>query len=137
LNGVSSFSDWTLADPTLTVNTTVDADDSACTALGTGNGCTLREAINAANAFSDPNTINFSFAGGDPGCTGGVCTISLATALPNLATDMTISGTGAIALIVKRSTAGGTPDFRIFTVRQFTTAFISGLTISNGRLPVN
>src|SRR5205085_10886215 len=36
LNGVSSFSDWTLADPTLTVNTTRDGgvEDGLCTAVG-------------------------------------------------------------------------------------------------------
>src|SRR6266581_1480201 len=33
----------------LQVNSVSDADDGACTDLGTGNGCTLREAINAAN----------------------------------------------------------------------------------------
>jgi CSLREA domain-containing protein len=134
LNGVSSFSDWTLADPTLTVNTTVDADDGACTDIGTGNGCTLREAINAANSSSGPNTINFSFDVGDPGCSGGVCTISLATALPDIATDMTITGTGASSLTVKRSTAGGTPQFRIFTVASGKTVTISGLTVANGNL---
>src|SRR6185369_10203555 len=43
-----------------TVNTTADTDDGACTATGTGNGCTLREAINAANANAGKDTILFS-----------------------------------------------------------------------------
>ena len=133
LNGVSSFSDWTLADPALTVNTTVDADDGSCTAVGTGNGCTLREAINAANSSSDPNTINFSFAGGDPGCSGGVCTVSLGAALPDLATDMNITGPGMNSLIVQRSLSGSTPSFRIFTINSGKMVGISGIAITNGR----
>ncbi|PYS25271.1 MAG: hypothetical protein DMF72_02230 [Acidobacteria bacterium] len=128
LNGVSSFSDWTLADPTLTVNTTDDVDNGSCLT----SHCSLREAINAANSSSDPNTINFSFVGGDPGCSAGVCTISLGTALPNLASDMTITGTGASSLTVKRSSAGVIPSFRIFSISSGKTVTFSGLTISNG-----
>ena len=134
LNGVSSFSDWTLADPTLTVNTTADTNDGACTALGTGNGCTLREAINTANSSGDPNPINFSLDPSDPGCVSGVCTITLTSALPDLSTDITINGTGANSLIVKRSTAGGTPNFRLFTVNAGKFVTVSGLTIMNGNV---
>ena len=45
---------------TLTVNTTDVVDDSACTA----SHCSLREAFNAANRFSDTDTINFNIGGG-------------------------------------------------------------------------
>jgi CSLREA domain-containing protein len=47
---------------TLTVNTTDDADDGACTT----SHCSLREAINAANRFSDTDTIAFAIPGPAP-----------------------------------------------------------------------
>jgi CSLREA domain-containing protein len=95
----------------------------------------LRQAITDANASPDTNAINFQI-----GLTG---TITLLTTLPDLSTplaistSMAINGPGANQLTVMRSTAGGTSDFRIFTIPQFATASISGLTISNGRLAVN
>jgi len=89
----------------------------------------LRQAISDANASPDSNAINFQI-----GLTG---TVTLLTALPDLSTSMAINGPGANQLTVMRSMAGGTPDFRIFTIPQFGTASISGLTISNGRLAVN
>jgi CSLREA domain-containing protein len=127
LNGVSSFSDWTLADPTLTVNTTDDVDNGSCL----NSHCSLREAINAANFSSDPNTINF-----DPTifAAPGPYTINLLSALPDLNSTMTINGPGASVLTVQRSTLGGTPDFRIFTIQSSGTANILGMTIANGNV---
>jgi CSLREA domain-containing protein len=114
----------------LEVNTTADADDGLCRPLGTGNGCTLREAINAANAQSGAESIVFA-----PALTsGGAVTITLLTALPDLASDMSISGPGASLLTVRRSSAGGTPDFHIFAVNSGITVSLSGLTISNGQV---
>ena len=47
--------------------------------------------------------------------------------------DLTISGPGSGKLTIQRSTAGGTPEFRIFNVTSSTgTITISGLTVSNG-----
>ena len=113
---------------TFEVNTIVDADDGACAPVGTGNGCTLREAINAANADADAETITFA-----PALTsGGPATISLLTALPIITTDMTIQGPGANLLTVERNSGAGT-NFRIFTVNTGT-VIISGLTISKGVL---
>jgi len=112
---------------TFEVNTTVDADDGACAPVGTGNGCTLREAINAANADAGAETITFA-----PALTsGGPATISLLTELPNITTDMTIQGPGANLLTVERNS--GATNFRIFTINTGT-VIISGLTISKGVL---
>ena len=47
---------------TFTVNTTNVVDDGTCNA----SHCSLREAINAANALSDTDTINFNIGGGGP-----------------------------------------------------------------------
>jgi CSLREA domain-containing protein len=114
---------------TLVVNSLADADDGNCTAAGTGNGCTLREAINALNSHSSSAaTIAF-----DASLTsGGPATINLAGALPGINADMTISGPGANLLTVRRDTGG---DYRIFTISNTATVNISGLTISNGRTP--
>ncbi|MBI3969220.1 MAG: CSLREA domain-containing protein, partial [Chloroflexi bacterium] len=70
---------------TLVVNSPLDTDDSACTtAVG---GCTLREAINAANAAGGLDTITFSIPG------GGVQTIAVTSALPGITSPVSIDGT--------------------------------------------
>jgi CSLREA domain-containing protein len=71
---------------TYTVNSNADTDDGACTATGTGNGCTLREAINAANVNPSKDTILFSIG-------SGLQTITLASSLPNLSNPVYIDAT--------------------------------------------
>ncbi len=70
------------AQTSFVVNSLADTNDGACTA--TPNGCTLREAINAANAVTGAATITFSITG----------EIRPATALPALGGDggTTING---------------------------------------------
>jgi CSLREA domain-containing protein len=115
---------------TLVVNSLADTDDGSCAPIGTGNGCTLREAINAANADAGAETITF-----DPNVFSipGPHLISLLTALPVISTDMTIQGPGANVLTVERNSGAGL--FRIFNVPSGTVT-ISGLTITKGFLPV-
>jgi CSLREA domain-containing protein len=112
----------------LQVNSIGDLDDGACTSLATGNGCTLREAINAANLLFGTQAIVFAPAL----TTGGPAAITLSSALPALSSDVSIAGSGANLLTIQRSSVVGTPDFRIFTISSGTTVFISGLTITNG-----
>jgi CSLREA domain-containing protein len=64
-----------------TVNSNADTDDLACDAAN----CTLREAINAANAGTG-DTIQFAIG-------SGAVTIALASALPNLSAPMIIDAT--------------------------------------------
>ncbi|HSD45035.1 MAG TPA: choice-of-anchor Q domain-containing protein [Pyrinomonadaceae bacterium] len=112
------------------VNTTSDTDDGACTLAGSGNGCSLREAINAANNTVGTQTITFS-----PALTAaGPSAITLFSVLPDLNSDLSIVGPGADLLTVQRSSAAGTPDFRIFKINSTTTVTISGLTVANGRI---
>jgi CSLREA domain-containing protein len=115
---------------TLTVNTTADTNDGTCDVAN----CTLREAINAVN--SDPavnaRTINFNIPNTDPGFSGGVYTITLLTALPDIAHDLTIQGLGANVLTIKRDSAN-VNRFRIFTINSGKTVNISGVTITGGR----
>jgi hypothetical protein len=69
--------------------------------------------------------------------TGG--TINLASPLPDITRSVQILGPGANNLTVQRSTAPGTPAFRIFTVDQpgsgvqDVNVTLSGLTIANGQ----
>jgi CSLREA domain-containing protein/fimbrial isopeptide formation D2 family protein len=114
---------------TFEVNSTADPGDGTCDPVGTGDGCTLREAINAANADAGAETITFA-----PALTsGGPATITLLTALPDITTDMTIQGPGsgsaANLLTVQRSNAAG--RFRIFNTNSAAVT-ISKLIISNG-----
>src|SRR3954452_13243768 len=129
LLGVLSFSGGALA-ATITVNTT---DDS----LAADGKCSLREAVNAANAD----------AGGDCVAGSGSDTIALpagtfkltiagasedanATGDLDLASTITIAGAGAGATIVD-----GNHVDRVFDVAGAKTVVLQGLTITGGRTP--
>ena len=66
---------------TLTVNSNADTNDGACNATP---DCTLREAINAANASLGADTISFSIS--------GVKTITPLSPLPTITDPVTIDG---------------------------------------------
>lgn len=116
----------------LTVNTLGDAADLTLNGIcdtdaGTaGDQCTLRAAIQETNFVPTPDTIGFSLPASS--------TITLNTALDAINGDVTITGPGAGTLTVKRSTVGGTPDFRIFAINSGKTVSISGLTVNNGNI---
>lgn len=72
---------------TFTVNDTGDGGDANTadtTCADAGGNCTLRAAIEQANAQATgaPHTIQFSIPSSDPGCTASLCTIQPAAALP-------------------------------------------------------
>jgi CSLREA domain-containing protein len=109
--------------PSFIVNTTADTNDYACTVEA--GGCTLREAISAANSAPGANVISFL-----PSLTsGGAVIINLTSVLPDLSSDITINSPGANLLAVNRDV---TARFRIFTVTSGVTVNISGLTITGG-----
>jgi hypothetical protein len=91
-------------------------------------GGSLRSALTDANRAGG-SVIAFT--------TGG--TINLTSPLPDIGRSVQILGPGADDLTVQRSTAAGTPNFRIFTVGGPTGAIqdvsvaIAGLTIANGQ----
>src|SRR3954463_10860830 len=91
--------------------------------------CTLRAAIETANAHAGDDTIQINIPLSDPNCPGGVCTIKLTQVLPDLSTNMSISGPGASQLVVQRD-AGG--SYRVFHVTTAGFATFDGMTISNG-----
>jgi len=110
---------------TLTVNDlgdTPDANPGDGLCKDATNKCTLRAAIEEANAVTacTPLTINFSVTG----------TINLGTVLPALDhPNLTINGPGATSLDVHRNSS--TP-FRIFAISASRTVTITGLKITNG-----
>ncbi len=110
---------------TFTVTTIADPGDGTCAAAGTGDGCTLREAIAAANSAAGDDIIVFA-----AGVTG---TIQLTAALPNLSSNISLQGPGANLLTVRRNTSA---VYRIFAANNGTssgpTVSISGLGIANG-----
>ncbi|HWT00119.1 MAG TPA: Calx-beta domain-containing protein [Pyrinomonadaceae bacterium] len=105
-------------------------DADAATA---GDQCTLRAAIQAANANPGQHGIDIFIPASDPGCdpVTGRCVINLTRALPDLNTPIEINGPGADKLTVRRNT----DDFyRIFNVTATGVVTLSGMTISNGYL---
>ena len=122
------------ADSVFIVNATGDEPDSVIsdgiceTAKGNGR-CTLRAAIQEANAELTDTTITFNIPETDPGYNGISWTIDLLTALPDLSTSVAILGPGADLLTVTRNSD---TLFRIFNVTSAVTIKIFGLTVSNG-----
>ena len=112
------------AAATFTVNSLADTPDAV-----PGNGicadagglCTLRAALQEANAFAGDDTINFSVAG----------TLNLTGALPDITSNININGPGSSSLTVRRDTGG---DYRIFFTNN-RTVLITGMTITNGKTP--
>ena len=115
---------------TIVVNSLSDVAD------GSDGLCTLREAITAANSnavsgaaagecaagsSSGSDAINFSVTG----------TIDLTTALPDVASDLTITGPGSGQLTVRRSTSN---FYRIFNITAGNIG-LSGLTVRDGMTP--
>ena len=103
------------------VNTSADTNDGFCDISGQGIGnkdCSLREAINAANALAGANTITFSVSG----------TITLTSTLPTMtdAAGLTMDGTG------QTLTISGNNAVRVMQVGVGTSLTLNNLTIANG-----
>ncbi|HEX9003001.1 MAG TPA: choice-of-anchor Q domain-containing protein, partial [Blastocatellia bacterium] len=99
----------------------VDATPGNSVCATAGGVCTLRAAIQEANAIGatcSPLTINFSVTG----------TITLGSALPALDhPNLTITGPGTSSLTVSGATL-----YRPFTINSGKVVAISGLTVANG-----
>ena len=90
VGGTQSAFTMTIVSP-FTVNSADDVDDGTCDATH----CSLREAIDAANANAGTDTIAFAIpAATDPGCNAGtgVCTIQPTSALPTITDPVVIDG---------------------------------------------
>jgi hypothetical protein len=107
-----------LVAATYVVDTSADAG-SLIDCSDKAKRCTLRDAIQKANANDGDDTIVFAIPDSDPRCGRGHCTILLSSALPDLTTNINIQGPGAEDLTVFRNSAS---DFRIFNVTTTGTA---------------
>src|SRR5262249_35056537 len=83
---------------------------------------TLANCIQQANALAGTDIIRFSVTG----------TIALDSTLPTVTDSLAIEGPGASNLTIARSSASGTPQFRLLTINPGVTAALSGLTLSDG-----
>lgn len=110
--GISSFA-------VNAANFIVTRNDDRNAVCASGTDCSLREAVNAANASLDEDTINFAES---------LALITLTDEIViNNAGTLSINGTGANLLTID----GGTSDNRIFYISS-ATAKISGLTLTSG-----
>lgn len=115
---------------TFTVNSTANtgdantADNLCDVDLSTGGDqCTLRAAIQQANATPGADVINF-----DAAVFATTQTIIVSnTELPQITGDLTINGTGATLLIVD-----GNANNRVFNIASGATVGINNLTVTNG-----
>jgi Dockerin type I domain len=117
------------------VNSTGDGDDAfpgdgVCETAAGNNVCTLRAAIHETNVRNNGGD-GISISPSDAGCSGGICTITLTSALPSLTTTVSISGPGQDKLIVQPNTSPA--NFRIFNVTSTGTVSFSRITIDGGR----
>src|SRR5262249_6271347 len=80
----------------------------------------LRQAISSS---ADGDTIDFSVTG----------VIALTSGELLVSKSVLVKGPGSDLLAVQRSTAGGTPGFRIFNIQSSGIVTLSGLTIQNGQ----
>jgi len=122
------------AQLTLTVTRTDDRN----TTCNSGVDCSLREAVNAANAATTKDTINFAIPAGNAGCTSGVCTITLTSG------NLVVNSAATTGTLTIRNTTGasnlrisGNYTSRVFSVNSSGNLTINGVTITNGRTTGN
>jgi len=117
------------AQLTLTVTRTDDRN----TTCNSGVDCSLREAVNAANAAETNDTINFAIPAGNAGCTSGICTITLTlgevvvNSVTTAGTLTITNSTGASNLLIS-----GNNTSRVFFVNTSANLTINGITITKG-----
>ena len=89
-----------------------------------------------SNADAGPDTLRQAISDGLAGdkitFAPGIATVDLTSGELSINKSLSIIGPGAKLLTIRRSAAGGTPDFRIFNISAGTIS-LSGLTISNGK----
>jgi len=124
---------------TIQVNVTGDGDNldpnSGCDtdAAASGEQCSLRAAVQRANALAGDDEITFNIPATQPNCdlASGHCTINLFKPLPDLSTNVRIVSPVYDGVTVRRNAVGG--DFRIFRVMAPANVTFSGLRMENGR----
>jgi uncharacterized delta-60 repeat protein len=120
---IGAFEFVATAPTALVVDNTGDAFDGDFSA----GKLTLREAVEIANSKTGADTITFAAGLGD------VVLTSAELVLLDTTGATTINGPSGGTQVVRRSSASGISDFRIFSVNSGATAIFNNLTISNGK----
>ena len=106
---------------TFTIQTTADTDGSSC-----GATCTLRQALNAANATSEADTLAFA-----PAVFGSSKqTIALSAPLPEIGAPVTLTGPSTSGAGVTLDAGGKS---RILSINAGASLTLSHLTLTGGR----
>jgi len=121
------------------VNTNNDADNLnpavGCDtdSVVAGDQCSLRAAIQRANALAGDDEIRFNIPSTQPNCDPSVnrCTINLSKELPDLSTNVRIESPGIDKITVRRMSGSG--DYRVFRATFASLVTLSGLRIENGK----
>lgn len=116
---------------TFIVNSSNDTNDSNINdhlCLDSSENCTLRAAIQQANASAGDDSITFNFNSPE------IISLTIGELLIN--SNITITGTGARNLTIQRSTALETGNFRIFNISGSvgTAVTINAVSIANGNV---
>ena len=120
---IGAFESNKQAGPILTVNTNADSTDGFCDALVADvTDCTLREAINAANAVPAIDTIHFA----------ADTTIALSATLPTLTAAVTIDGETHKVILSGDTDGNSIGDVRILKVNSGVIASLNHLTFTKG-----
>lgn len=130
---VGAYESNTQFGPNFVVNDTEDTDDGNCAKYAANfSNCTLREAINAANARGRANTIVFNFENNDPTCpnsTSCLLFIPNGPGLPPITANVTINGGFYDGFI---QINGGSVDW-ILSVNPNSQLNLNEITIGNGK----
>jgi CSLREA domain-containing protein len=108
---------------TFTVTSNTDVGTGGCTAVGSGDGCSLREAITAANAATDADVINFASAA-----------FATAQAIVLSGSQLEIAPYSAVRIMAPTSgvTVNGNNQSRVFEVGIGAALTLEGLTLTGG-----
>jgi len=112
---------------TFTVDTITDTDDAQLgngTCADSGGNCSLRAAIQEANALSSADVIDLP---------AGTYALTLPSALPDISGDLTINGAGLNSTVID-----GGEQYRVFSIGSHNPLYqvaISGVKITGGKAP--
>ncbi len=113
--------------PAAAAGIVVDTDSDA------GGGCTLRDAITAANTDTATGSCSAG-AGADTITFAADYTITLAgSQLPAITTAVTITGNGPANTIIQSNAAPNTATYRVFEVTAAGNLTLDGVTVRHGR----
>ena len=108
--------------------------NSAADTIANDGVCTLREALEAAQAnFAQNGCPGGSAVGADTITFAGNYTITLSSQLPTIVTAVMIQGKGAANTIIQAAASPNVATWRVFQVHTTGSLTLDGVTVRNGR----